>query len=154
MAQPPMFLLRSAVMSRIREQLIWKALLAVDEVAERAIETNDALPAPSLALRFALAFLYASGNGERWPYDAFWQAIRTPLPTDGRPPHRARETLTALQAIIRNVGIVATADVLERLRTRRALGADLEVRRVAAELMREDARELEAAKERERRYHG
>ncbi|MBB4153646.1 hypothetical protein GGQ80_001552 [Sphingomonas jinjuensis] len=141
-------------MSRVREQLIWKALLAVDEVAERAIETREAMPPPSLALRFALAFLYASGNGERWPYDAFWLAIRTPLPTDTRPPRRPGDTLTALQAIIRNVGLRPSAEVLQWLRTRGPYVAELQVRRAAAELLREDVRELEAAKERERRYHG
>ena len=54
------------------EQLTLKALLALEEAAKR---TSDAPVPPSYALRFALAYLYAIGDGERWPFDGFWQAV-------------------------------------------------------------------------------
>ena len=54
------------------DQLKIKALAALEEVAEA---THDAPVAPTYALRFALAYLYAVSGGERWPFDGFWQAV-------------------------------------------------------------------------------
>ena len=57
------------------EQLKWMALVALDEIA--------ASPEPvpkSYLLRFALAYLYAAGDGPKWIYDSFWKAATTPGP--------------------------------------------------------------------------
>ena len=57
-----------------REQLIGKALAAIEEAAHAA---NDAVLPRSAQLRFALAFLSIFAK-ERWPFDAFWHAVTTP----------------------------------------------------------------------------
>ena len=54
------------------DQLKRKALAALEEAALHA-ETAPLRRAH--ALRFVLAFLYATGDGARWPYDGFWQAV-------------------------------------------------------------------------------
>lgn len=54
------------------EQLKMKALAALEEAAERS---HRGPVEPSYALRFSLAFLYAVADGERWPFDGFWQAV-------------------------------------------------------------------------------
>lgn len=135
-----------------REHLIWKALLVVDEAAAAACEA--AMTRPSLSLRFTLTFLYACGNGERWPYDTFWTAIRKPSPTDGKMCGRSTQVHSGLLAIIRNVGIDPQQPVLDALRARRGPPATIRVRRIAGDLLLDDRRELEAAKERARKYHG
>ncbi len=54
------------------DRLTTKALLALEEVARQA----DREPVrPSLAVRFALAYLYSVGSGEREPFDRFWLAL-------------------------------------------------------------------------------
>ena len=54
------------------EQMKRKALSALEEAAA---EAEKAPVRPGHTLRFVLAFLYATGQGERWPYDGFWQAV-------------------------------------------------------------------------------
>jgi hypothetical protein len=54
------------------ETLKLKALAALEEAA---LLTHEAPVRPTHSLRFALAFLYAVSDGERWPYDQFWQAV-------------------------------------------------------------------------------
>lgn len=51
-----------------------RALAAVDEVAERSRHGPVEL---TLSLGFTLAFL-ANFADERWPFDAFWKALREP----------------------------------------------------------------------------
>jgi hypothetical protein len=56
-----------------KEHLTFKALVALDEAAE------SAGPVPrSFALRFALAYLYATTTGERWLFDDFWKQATVP----------------------------------------------------------------------------
>jgi hypothetical protein len=57
-----------------REQLIWKALLAVEEAAR---EGRDAPLPKSAQLRFTLAFLSIFAK-ERWPFDTFWREVTRP----------------------------------------------------------------------------
>jgi hypothetical protein len=56
------------------QELIFKALVALDDVAEQCAEPYR----PGFALRFALAFLYAHSDGEREPYDRFWRGLQDP----------------------------------------------------------------------------
>ncbi len=54
------------------DRLTTKALLALEEVAQQA----DREPVrPSLAVRFALAYLFSISDGDREPFDSFWQAL-------------------------------------------------------------------------------
>lgn len=53
-------------------QLRDKALLALEEVAQ---ECRYRTPRRSFALRFALAYLWASGGGDRAPFERFWRVI-------------------------------------------------------------------------------
>jgi len=74
-------------LARVRlsqDDLTHKALAALEDVADRA-ELAPVRPSP--ALRFALAYLYAVGDGARWPYDGFWQAVTRGFGTDA--PSRA-----------------------------------------------------------------
>ena len=45
---------------------------------EAAIATKVAPVAPRRALRLALAYLYAQGEGDRWLFDHFWRAVTWP----------------------------------------------------------------------------
>ena len=54
------------------ESLRDKALLALEEAV---IETRYAPARRSLALRFALAYLYASAPKDRGPFDELWKAL-------------------------------------------------------------------------------
>ncbi|WCT73908.1 hypothetical protein PQ455_01355 [Sphingomonas naphthae] len=59
----------------VREHLIFKALLVVDEVRENCHATPVA---PTLGLRLALAFLYSQSEGPRRHFDDFWQGVKDP----------------------------------------------------------------------------
>ncbi|MGP7794745.1 hypothetical protein [Sphingomonas sp. CLY1604] len=122
-------------MSKVREQLLWKALCAVDEAAEEA----DAGPVrPTFALRFALAYLYACGSGERWMYDAFWREIQAPPLPDGKPSPRGTMARSGLQGIMRSVGITPTNESLAALTARRRrIAPDAIARRHLARQLRE-----------------
>ena len=82
------------------DQLKRKALRALEEAAE---QTFDAPVQPSHALRFALAFLYALGEGERWPFDRFWEAVTRgwgkPAESGGAGIARAQTANACLNAI-------------------------------------------------------
>jgi hypothetical protein len=54
------------------DQLRNKALLALEEVLQ---ELRYRPVRRSLALRFALAYLWACGSGDRTPFDEFWRAL-------------------------------------------------------------------------------
>ena len=53
-----------------RDHLVFKALCALDQAIA---DCDDAPIKPSFALRFALAYLFAVSDGERYPYDLFWR---------------------------------------------------------------------------------
>lgn len=56
-----------------RHKLIFMGLVALDEVCEGS---RRGVHQPTFALRAVLAMLYALSNGNRQPFDAFWQASR------------------------------------------------------------------------------
>lgn len=94
------------------DQLIFKALCVLDDV-------HAGTPAGP-GLRFALAYLYAVGNGERWLFDEFWRAAIEPetgnLATDfGR-----RQGMTgAMNGICRSVGMERDDELIKALRRAR-----------------------------------
>lgn len=100
----------------IRDQLIRKALIALDEVAERSWTEPVA---PSYALRFALAYLYICGKGERWMHDDFWREMQRPNPVDGKQCSRRTMVMAAYQGIVRNAGLIPTIETLQALTTDR-----------------------------------
>ncbi|MDQ4087372.1 MAG: hypothetical protein M3177_05095 [Pseudomonadota bacterium] len=55
-----------------RDQLRDKALLALEEAV---VECRYGRPRRSHALRFALAYLWASSGADRRPFEDFWQAL-------------------------------------------------------------------------------
>lgn len=92
------------------EQLKRKALAALEEAALVA-EQRPLRPAHTL--RFVLAFLYATGAGERWPYDRFWQAVTSGEEEGGAAAIGRFQTVNAcLNAIYRDHRI-ARPDSLE-----------------------------------------
>lgn len=103
-------------MATVREQLMWKALCAVDEATE---EAGRAPVRPSFALRFALAYLFTCSTGERWLYDAFWRDIQMPSPIDGRSCHRGMMARSGLEGIMRSVGVTPTFESIKALTERR-----------------------------------
>lgn len=60
-----------------KEHLTFKALVALDEAAER----TQAVP-KSFALRFALAYLFTTTEGERWLFDDLWRNATSPADSD------------------------------------------------------------------------
>jgi hypothetical protein len=116
-----MFCLRSD-MRFDRDQLIFKALCALDE----AIDECRATPIrPSFALRFSLAFLFALSDGCREPYDAFWREVTDPKTAshsvEAGQYVRTTYARTAMTAIARGVGVELTVDVMQSLSTARRL---------------------------------
>ena len=130
-------------MASVREQLMWKALCAVDEAAEEA----DARPVvPTFALRFALAFLFTCGNGERWMYDSFWRDIQMPTPIDGKSSARGTMARSGLQGIMRSVGVTPTFESLTALTARRLrMSPEAAARRRLARALRDEG-EAQAAR--------
>lgn len=98
-----------------KEHLTFKALVALDEPAE------SVGPVPkSFALRFALAYLYASTNGQRWLFDDFWRTAISPAGPDYIKAMARRQTLNAcLTGICRAAGMERTPDLICELRAAR-----------------------------------
>ena len=99
------------------DQLKMKALLALEEGA--AVH-RDRPTRPSFAIRFALAYLYAIGDGERWLFDSYWMACTSTGEQLGpnssaytRQVARGTSIEAALNGSYRSVGIERTAPVLE-----------------------------------------
>lgn len=96
------------------DKLIIKALTALEEVGRQA-QTGPI--APSFALRFTLAFLYAHSAGERESFDEFWRVV-----TDPGNLHMSSEAATnvvrssgasrELYGIYRSVGVDRTPDMI------------------------------------------
>lgn len=98
-----------------KEHLTFKALVGLDEAAE----SSGPVP-PSFALRFALAYLYATSDGERWLYDDFWRAATRQPGSDFMSAMCRRQTLTAcLNGICRAAGSERTPDLMQQLRKAR-----------------------------------
>ena len=137
----------------IRDQLIRKAILALDEVAEQARKEPVA---PTFAIRFALAFLHATGKGERWMHDNFWKEMQRPTP-EREWCHRGTYVRTALNGIMLNAGIEPSIDELNAMQAvRERLAPEAVAQRRMAEAMREEARQQReaAAKKRQDRDCG
>jgi hypothetical protein len=83
------------------DRLATKALLALEEAAAAA---EHSPLQPSLAVRFALAYLYAIGAGDRGPYDLFWDAVRKRGEEYNDCILRFSMARAALEAIYRDVG--------------------------------------------------
>lgn len=87
------------------ERLTTKALLALEEVAVLA----DKGPVrPSLAVRFALAYLYSVSSGDREPFDSLWRALGYGGGNDARQIERGALVSAALSAIYLQVGCQRT----------------------------------------------
>ncbi|MGF7150092.1 hypothetical protein FHS96_003750 [Sphingomonas zeicaulis] len=143
-------------MRTIREQLIFKALVALDEIADSA---HAAPVAPSFSIRFLLAFLYAAGDADRRCFDEYWKAMQDPH--DGQPgtmPGYIRGTALrgCITCMIRELGLPLTPEfhaslgharrprverlaIEEKERQRRA-------RRAADEAAQDEARRLDAVR--------
>ncbi len=98
-----------------KEHLTFKALVALDEAAE------NAGPVPkSFALRFALAYLFATTAGERWLFDQFWQRATCSSGTDYIGEMARKQALSAsLNGICRAAGMERTPELICKLRTAR-----------------------------------
>jgi hypothetical protein len=81
-------------------QLRTKALQAIDEAAQacRSVPLDR-----SRALAFALAYLWAFSDAERWPFDNFWQAVASSNQTG-----RSQSVNAARNAIYRALGMEPT----------------------------------------------
>ena len=96
------------------DKLIVKALIALEEAGWQA---QKAPVAPSFALRFTLAYLFAHGDGHRESFDEFWRVI-----TDEGDLHQSSPTLTnvvrgnvanrELYGIYRSVGVYRSTDMI------------------------------------------
>ena len=88
--------------------LIWKAIVALDEVCEQSFQAP--IP-PTFALRFILAYLFARSDGNRTPFDAFWKACQEPeggMTQQGY--RRGCYTRTQWNGIVRGLGIAQTIE--------------------------------------------
>lgn len=119
------------------DPLVFKALCAVDEACEQA---QRDIVRPSFALRFALAFLYVRSDGTRWVYDAFWAAVQDGDVRSNGGYLRGTSATSAMQGIMRSVGVVPTFESLKALEeARRRNSPDAIARRRLAKAMRDEA---------------
>lgn len=98
-----------------RQHLTFKALVALDEAAE------SSGPVPkSFALRFALAYLYATSTGERWQFDQFWLNATGASGADYiRAMARKQALCASLNGICRAVDMERTPELIGKLRSAR-----------------------------------
>jgi hypothetical protein len=94
------------------DHLRFKALCAIDEAVEACVGGPITR---SFALRFALAYLYAIGDGERRHFTELWKLFGTPLKRDPNeigaweePYIRGLHARGCLAGIIRGVGYPET----------------------------------------------
>ena len=100
------------------EHLTYKALCAVSEIVE---QSRPAPVQPTMALRFALAFLYVqSGKQHKWIYDQFWRCIQEEHPnatcTEQAGYFRSRDAQGCLNAMVEHNKMPMTPEFFERLR--------------------------------------
>jgi hypothetical protein len=93
------------------DQLRHKALVALEEVVQ---ECRYRRPARSFALRFALAYLWATGAGDRGPFERFWQVLG-----DAKSPWSFSAADGALLAIYRALGMERDEELVFALWKRR-----------------------------------
>lgn len=97
-------------MRDVRQDLIYRALVALDHEAESA---GPEPSRPGAALRFCLAFLHAVSDGKaRAPYFGFWKSLTEIDGSDWADEHKAYQRQTNLrghlQAIVRTLGLPPT----------------------------------------------
>lgn len=89
-------------------------VLALAVIKEAVLTCERAPLQPSLALRFALRFLWAHSMGPKFPYDGFLKAIQDPgLPDKAEWAQqycRFTDANGSLKAIIRSVGMPETPE--------------------------------------------
>lgn len=93
-----------------RQDLIIKALRALDEVAEQA---HEAPVEPSYGLSFILAFLYSLSDGRRDPYDDLWREMQERHDTapKGMDQYmRSTRVRTNIKGIMRGLGCPGTVE--------------------------------------------
>lgn len=88
------------------EELRNKALLALEDAVQ---ECRYRVPRRSFAIRFALAYLWASSRCSREPFDEFWNALRC------SETWRLSSADTALLRIYRSVGVERPSEVSMKL---------------------------------------
>lgn len=142
-----------------REQLLFMALVAVDEAAEAARPAP--IPRP-FSLRLALALLYAFSDGNRAPFDAFWRACAEPDEVGQGVQRRAQALTWSVNGIFRSLGRAQTITLTDDIRAartdpgrhaaayarlhRRMQSEDEPARARFAELLRETGREAAVAR--------
>ncbi|WP_019833749.1 hypothetical protein [Sphingomonas sp. PR090111-T3T-6A] len=88
-----------------RDHLIFKALVALDEVHNQA---GEAPMEPSHAVRFVLAWLYSISDGDRGIYDDFYRNMREPFAEafsrEGAAYRRSTYLRSCMGGIARSVG--------------------------------------------------
>jgi hypothetical protein len=98
------------------DHLVWKALVALDEIVHRS---SHAPIAGDFSLRFTLAYLHATGKGDRHHHDDFWRAIGRSIGDEfqiGASNYmRSRDARTAMYGIARGHGIELTFDLQQRM---------------------------------------
>ena len=104
-----------------REQLVFLCLVALDEVVHHCL----CQPYPrTFALRATLATLFALGDGDRGPFDAFWRACSIEdgpdYATYGGRVRRNNELHAAYAAIYRAVGCPETIALREDISAARS----------------------------------
>ena len=90
-------------------RLTIKALLALEQVLSglEPLRAGDT----SLAVKLTLAFLFAAGRGERWPFDQFWQQVSKSPRDAAQGVERAALVNAALNAIYLSVGVLRTNEM-------------------------------------------
>jgi hypothetical protein len=98
-----------------RPKLTFRALVALQETLDGGPVTQG--------LRLALAYLYATGNGNRGWFDQFWQAARRPITGNTADDFGRRQAMNAaMNAICRSVGMERDAELDAKLT--KARGSD------------------------------
>ena len=112
----------------------------VVEVAFDGLQASPRYPG-GMALRFALAYLYAVGDADRRVFDRFFRVVQEPERVDHLYQSnygRNRDARTCLNGICDGVGMPLTVDLMIRLRQARLPKEERE-RELAKERMREEA---------------
>lgn len=131
------------------DPLVFKALCAVDEACAQA---QGEVVRPSFALRFALAYLFVRSDGTRWVYDAFWKAIQDADIRSNGGYLRGTSAMSAMQGILRSVGVVPTFEALKELEEARLRNSPEAIaRRRLARAVRDEQRLREEADEARRK---
>lgn len=103
-----------------REQLVWKALLALDEIVQQCGKS----PVPkSLMLRFTLAYLYVAAGAQpstKWLFESFWKTATQPAPTVEVGEFlnsycRLRDATTAMNGICWALGMEPTVSLYQAM---------------------------------------